>query len=75
MIESDGRRGDEPHLRAVEQRRVAARAGSDDERIGVMHVPGRDRVARKAARLGVRLENSLEERNGIIDNDFHLFTM
>lgn len=28
MVESDGRRGDEPHPRTVEQRRVAARAGA-----------------------------------------------
>lgn len=59
------------HARSVEQRGVAARAGADDQRIGVAHVAGCDLPAREAARLGIGFENPFEERNGAIDDDFH----
>ena len=71
MVESDGRRGDEPHPRTVEQRRVAARAGADDQRVGVAHVARRYLPARKIAYLGVGFEDPFEKRDGVIDDDFH----
>ena len=71
MVESDGRRGDEPHPRTVEQRRVAARAGADDQRVGVAHVARRYFPARKIAYLGVGFEDPFEKRDGVIDDDFH----
>ena len=62
MVESDGRRGDEPHAGAFEQRGVASRAGADDQGVGVADVGRRNRLAGEVPYLGIRFQNPLPGR-------------
>ena len=71
MVESDGRRGDEPHAGAFEQRGVASRAGADDQGVGVADVGRRNRLAGEVPYLGIRFQNPFQEGNGAVGDDFH----
>ena len=71
MVEPDGRRGDEPHAGTVEQCRIAAGAGADDQCIGIVYVAWSDRPSRKIDRFGVRFKHPAQIRYGFVDDDFH----
>lgn len=72
VVEADGCRGDEADARAVEQRRIAARAGTDNEGVGVADVGGRDDGSGEPAHLGPGVEDPFEEGDGAVDDDFSM---
>jgi len=71
VVESDGRRGDEAHPRTGEQRRVAPRAGTGQERVGVADIGGRNGLSGEITHLGERFQNPFQEGNGAVGYDFH----
>ena len=71
VVEADGRRRDEPHGGAGEQRLVASRARADDERVGVADGLGSDLPSRQVADLRIGFEHAPQKRNGAVGDDFH----
>ena len=65
--------GDHTHSRAIEQRRITLCSGANNERVAIAHSLSVEPLARKILHLGIRLEYPRDERDSIIDRDFHIY--
>ena len=71
VVGADGRRADETHAAAIEQRGIATRAGAHDEGIGITHGIAGDVTRLQIQDFGPWLYQSLDVRDMAIDDDSH----
>ena len=71
VVRADGRRSYDADRRAGQHVRAAAGPGTDDQRICIDDVFMADILALEIDDVGVGLEDTLDERDHAVDNDFH----